>query len=90
MRVSFILIFTISFITTQLVSQQEFEKFDKSFNTSFIQVGEELIYEVKYLFFALFFSLLTSPQVFLQFVAVLKLFSLQVFFDTLLLHWFVV
>jgi len=53
MRFSFILIFTISFITTQLVSQQEFEKFDKSFNTSFIQVGEELIYEVKYLFFKL-------------------------------------
>lgn len=33
--------------------QQEFEKFDKVFNTSFIQVGEELVYEVKYLFFKL-------------------------------------
>lgn len=33
--------------------QQEFEKFDKAFNTSFLQVGEELVYEVKYLFFKL-------------------------------------
>ncbi len=50
MRFAFVLIFILS---AELVSQQEFEKFDKSFNTSFIQVGEELTYEVKYLFFKL-------------------------------------
>lgn len=33
--------------------QQEFEKFAKPFDTSFIKVGEELVYEVKYLFFKL-------------------------------------
>jgi hypothetical protein len=33
--------------------QQEYERFEKSFDTSFIQVGEELVYEVKYLFFKL-------------------------------------
>lgn len=33
--------------------QQEIEKFDKNFDTSFIQVGEELVYEVSYLFFKL-------------------------------------
>ncbi len=44
------LILTLSFATSV---QQEFEKFTKPFDTSFIQIGEELVYEVKYLFFKL-------------------------------------
>lgn len=44
------LILTLNFETS---IQHEIEKFTKPFDTSFIQVGEELIYEVKYLFFKL-------------------------------------
>lgn len=48
---NFLFFFLVFVISTGF--QQEFEKFDKAFNTSFIQVGEELTYEVKYLFFKL-------------------------------------
>jgi hypothetical protein len=51
----FVLAFKILFSCSEsaVEFQHEFEKFDKKFNTSFIQVGEELVYEVKYLFFKL-------------------------------------
>ncbi len=44
------LIFALNFAISV---QQEFEKFKKPFDTSFIKVGEELVYEVKYLLFKL-------------------------------------
>ncbi len=47
------MIFIFALIFTLTSFQQEFEKFTGSFNTSFIKVGEELVYEVRYLFFKL-------------------------------------
>jgi len=47
MRFIFAIIFT---LISEIFAQQEFEKFTKRFDTSFIRVGEELVYEVKYLF----------------------------------------